>query len=131
MCNLNKINIGHCRKERELIKKENRHLSRVVSTCALNSHITWDKSRSIEKGEYCQGMIRRFKKIGGLGNKSILNGCENYVGCCAEQHAANALVKKNYSYLRLLKKIQFSDARRARTLEIIKPCKNCKSLFNI
>lgn len=129
MYDLNRINIGHCRSERQLSKKEKRHLSRVVSTCEYHHNIAWDRSRSIYDGEYCQGMIDRFEQIGGLGNKSTIVGCNNYVGCCAEQHAANSLILKTPTIGSRYTNIRFSEARRARTLEIIKPCKNCRHLF--
>lgn len=131
MFDLDRINICNCRSERKLTKKEKRHLSRVVSTCAFYGYITWDRSRHIREGEYCQGMINRFRPLGGIGNRSSLVGCENYVGCCAEQHAANALILKCPVIVNSLSDICFSKARRARTLEIIKPCKNCKMLFTL
>jgi hypothetical protein len=128
---LEKINIGHCRSERKLIKKEKKHLSRVVSTCEFQNYIKWDKSRAVRDGEYCHEMLKLFQKIGGVRNKSSIPGCENYVGCCAEQHAANALVITCPAIGKKYENINFSNARRARTLEIIKPCKNCKMLFNL
>ncbi len=51
----------------------------------------------------------------------------NYLGCCAEVNAADHLMTK----LRYLnpKDINFSNARRPRTMQIIPPCQNCKSTF--
>lgn len=127
---LDRMNIGHCRTVRK-VKKEKRHLSTVVSTCACYNDVTWDKSRAIDDGEYCQGMISIFREIGGIGNISSIAGCKNYVGCCAEQHAANAMVIRNPIIGNRYSDMHFSKARRARTLEIVKPCKNCKNLFSL
>lgn len=53
----------------------------------------------------------------------------NYLGCCAEIDAADHVMSK----LRDLKpdEVNFSDARRPRTMQIVPPCKNCKSTFSL
>jgi hypothetical protein len=53
----------------------------------------------------------------------------NFLGCCAEVDAADYIMTK----LRHLdpNQVDFSNARRPRTMQIIPPCKNCKSTFSI
>ncbi len=53
----------------------------------------------------------------------------NFVGNCAEVKAANQVLLK----LKHLhpEEINFSNARRPRTMQIIPPCKNCKFVFNL
>lgn len=53
----------------------------------------------------------------------------NLLGCCAEVNAADYVMSK----LRYLKpnQIVFSNARRPRTMQIVPPCKNCKSIFSL
>ena len=52
----------------------------------------------------------------------------NFLGCCAEVHAANKLLFKA-KYIDV-EDIKFSDAIRPRTMQKIKTCKNCKTTFN-
>ena len=64
-------------------------------------------------------------KIGDL--YSRVNG--NCIGCCAEVNAANTVLHK-LPYLNL-GEIEFSNARRPRTMQIIPACKNCKITFSL
>jgi hypothetical protein len=53
----------------------------------------------------------------------------NFLGCCAEVNAADNLMTK----LRYLnpKDINFSNARRPRTMQIVPTCQNCISTFKL
>lgn len=67
-------------------------------------------------------------KLSSLGEiYTKVNG--NFLGCCAEVDAADHVMTK----LRHLNtnQVNFSNARRPRTMQIIPPCKNCKSIFSI
>lgn len=62
-------------------------------------------------------------KIGPIGTK----GLDNYIGCCCEVRASNAVITKWTSVS--ICDIEFTEAIRPRTGQIIKRCKNCKQIF--
>lgn len=53
----------------------------------------------------------------------------NFLGCCAEVNAANRVLHK-LPHLKLYE-IDFANARRPRTMQIIPPCLNCKITFSL
>lgn len=63
-------------------------------------------------------------KLGGLGVKT---SCGNTLGRCAEFRAANELLLNNPNLK--LKDIQFTQAVRPRTGEVVPRCENCTNIF--
>jgi RHS repeat-associated protein len=61
--------------------------------------------------------------VGGVGARNA----GNVVGCCSEFRVANELMLKNPSLSPT--DIKFTPAIRPRTMEIIPPCENCKTIF--
>lgn len=67
------------------------------------------------------------QRIGPIGSQSPL--CDNYIGACAEPHAAhNVLIAHPQVGV---KQLVFSYAFRPRTKMILPYCLNCKSVFNV
>jgi len=67
----------------------------------------------------------RIIAIGKIGQRNI-NGVKHPLGYCAEQNVANRLLLDKDM---LIDNIQFSDAIRPRTGEVIDYCNHCKTLF--
>lgn len=65
-------------------------------------------------------------ELGGVGTKTASG---NTVGCCGEFRAANELLLKNPSATP--SQVNFTDAIRPRTGEVIPPCENCKTTFGL
>ncbi len=61
-------------------------------------------------------------KIAPIGTK----GKDNYVGCCCEVRASNQILQRRIAPL---KNIQFTDAIRPRTNQVISRCLNCQTVF--
>ncbi len=53
-------------------------------------------------------------------------GIDNFVGCCCEVRASNQILLNRAAPL---KNIQFTDAIRPRTNQIIRRCMNCQTVF--
>lgn len=68
-----------------------------------------------------------------LGENSNIKGTGNIVGHCAENHAANNLMRKDKSFggEENIKKIEFSKALITRTGETIAYCNNCTTAYNV
>lgn len=68
-----------------------------------------------------------------LGGKSKIKGTGNIVGHCAENHAANNLMRKdkNFGDKENILKIEFSKALITRTGETIDYCNNCTTAYNV
>lgn len=66
-------------------------------------------------------------KLGPIGYKGYL--CSNYVGACAEPHAARGILS-SYPCVTLTDLV-FSYAFRPRTKNVIRYCRNCVSVFNL
>ena len=66
-------------------------------------------------------------KLRELGNLYTHNGI-NIIGNCAEVNAANQILEVNSSIP--LNRIQFSEALRPRTKQIINRCSNCNNTFS-
>lgn len=65
-------------------------------------------------------------ELGGVGTKTASG---NTVGCCGEFHAGNELLLKNPSATPT--SVNFTDAIRPRTGEVVPPCENCTSIFGL
>ena len=63
-------------------------------------------------------------EMGGIGTKTASG---NTVGCCAEFQAGNKLLLDNPSATP--QQINFTDAIRPRTGQVVPPCENCKTTF--
>ena len=72
---------------------------------------------------------RRIKDADGFKKASL---CIHPLGQCAEQHAANDLLKmKGAANLNIKKDIFFSKAVRPVNMKDFPPCDNCKKLFDL
>lgn len=69
----------------------------------------------------------KLKMIGVIGGKSIVDGCDNEVGRCAEVKVANTILEKDKKAT--ITSIEFTRAIRPRTLEPLKRCGNCIAVF--
>lgn len=84
-------------------------------------------SNKVDGGFYkCTPVLAsKLSTLGPIGVPSRF--CKNRVGYCAEPHAARGMIIKHSCKL---EKLFFSKALRPRTMECIKPCKNCKRTFS-
>lgn len=102
-----------------------------VCSCSASgqSMIFTGQSGQMRRNETHSSLESEFKsKLGGLaGDKSKIITCDNRIGHCAEQHAANTTLKRT-SCMNVLQ-IKFSLVYRPRTLQIIESCDNCTSIF--
>lgn len=64
----------------------------------------------------------KLEKIGNIGTKGI----DNVLGCCSEVRASNQILMVRQAPIR---NIQFTDAIRPRTGQVIRRCKNCTNVF--
>lgn len=69
------------------------------------------------------------KALGEIGSKRDENICKNYIGGCAEPHAARSVMKKNNTAT--VNGLVFSYAYRPRTKMVIRYCRNCTDVFNV
>lgn len=67
----------------------------------------------------------RLSKLGEIGKRTQY--CRNPIGNCAEQHAGNNFM--NALHYKNINGLYFSESVRPRTMEIIPPCDNYKSIF--
>lgn len=65
--------------------------------------------------------------LGDIGGKRSV--CKNYIGACAEPHAARAVMMKNPAVE--IDDLVFSYAYRPRTKTVLRYCRNCVDVFNI
>lgn len=65
--------------------------------------------------------------LGNIGGKR--DECKNYIGACAEPHAARAVMIDHPTVL--VRDLVFSYAYRPRTKTVIRYCRNCTDVFNI
>lgn len=101
------------------------------SCCYTNTPVFHDCSKCSTGVVYDPRLVNQFRRLGGnIG--AIVIGCDNTLGCCAEQHAANLLLQRTFGITRMytLERINFSKAYRPRTMEVIPMCNNCKRIFN-
>ena len=72
-------------------------------------------------------------KLGGnVGEESLITGCGYPIGNCAEQHAANRVLKdlEGNRINRDVSDLSFTKAVRPRTMQKIDYCLNCETLFS-
>lgn len=99
-----------------------------VVSCSIigSSNHKEDYSRPCQNYSYKEPILGALSKVGQIGAKSSF--CHNYIGNCAEPHAANLLLKglrKTPSIVDFV----FGDTIRPRTMQVLPYCKNCKKTF--
>ena len=67
------------------------------------------------------------KVLGNIGSKR--DECKNYIGACAEPHAARGVMSDNTNVM--VRDLVFSYAYRPRTKAVIRYCRNCTDVFNV
>lgn len=137
-----RINIQNITRIDEELKEKCRQLSRYVKDNCLHANskvasISYDSthisrayvavSGNPKEVNYTLEMENAIKKIGKIGER-YPKDTGTYLGACAEQHAANEVVRDGQKDI---DKIKFSMAIRPRTKLPVKPCTNCKKLFKI
>ncbi len=97
------------------------HHIKVVTACGLSNNYP----------PFLQNIIEL--RCGLIGSqKKQSNGRIYTVGCCAEQRAARDIFNKipiNQQNKKNFRNLVFTEARRPRTMQIIKYCSICKSIF--
>lgn len=71
-------------------------------------------------------LLTELKKLGNIGDK--VNGYS--VGYCAEVYAANKVLATSNVSINI-KQIRFSPTIRPRTMQMLKYCSNCLTIFNV
>lgn len=66
--------------------------------------------------------------LGHIGDNSRLEPHHYIVGNCAEQHAGNKYMHKYHEVN--TDNLYFTESVRPRTMEVMQPCENCKTMFN-
>ena len=100
-----------------------------VSSCCFKSHRLFHAySKGLTNVKFDRRIMRKFNELGGIKEGHVL-GCENKLGHCAEQRAANDLLYKTHDIKKEIKYILFSRAFRPRTMKVIPMCDNCKYIF--
>jgi hypothetical protein len=105
----------------------------VVVSCAsswtLASTSRCSKSGKVNSISYKEtpNLETALKVLGGIGTRRY--GCYNYIGACAEPHAAR-VVMKDIPTLTVVDLV-FSYAYRPRTKMVIPYCRNCIDVFNV
>lgn len=125
---INKENYKYCIKiYKKILAGQIKDRPRVSVTCARNGEGRYFSafSRSPQNKYFYPLLHAKIQKLGGVGSMGLSN---NKLGACAEQHAANAVLRSRNC---LIKDILFSKALIIRTKKRIKYCDNCKALFNI
>lgn len=83
-------------------------------------------SKSYEQTPELEAALRT---LGEIGSKRDENICKNYIGGCAEPHAARSVMKENPAAT--VQDLVFSYAYRPRTKMVIRYCRNCTDVFNV
>ena len=65
--------------------------------------------------------------LGDIGKQR--NGCKNYIGACAEPHAARTVMMS--CNVNDVKDLAFSYAYRPRTKSVLRYCRNCTDIFEV
>ena len=65
--------------------------------------------------------------LGDIGKQRA--GCKNYIGACAEPHAARTVMMS--ANVLDIKELAFSYAYRPRTKTVLRYCKNCTDIFDV
>ena len=80
--------------------------------------------RSYQKTPSLEAALSALGDIGG--KRSV---CKNYIGACAEPHAARSVMVCNPTVI--IDDLVFSFAYRPRTKSVIRYCRNCTDTFNV
>ena len=85
-------------------------------------------SQSPQGKKWIDALRRVMCRLGTIGKPSRIS--RNVIGRCAEQHSCNNLgAKVRIASEGDLRRIRFSDTVRPRTMQVLDPCANCKSIF--
>ena len=102
----------------------------VVSACCFKSSlIVHSHSKCLTNTKFDLRLMKKFNQLGGI-KYGHVPGCENKLGHCAEQRAANDLLYHVKDRKRKIKDILFSKAIRPRTMMEIPMCDNCCYVFD-
>lgn len=96
----------------------NRYRCSIINTSGKVVKTSFHKTPSLEAA---------LKALGTIGSKR--NGCNNYIGACAEPHAARSVLETSPGSA--VKNLVFSYAYRPRTKMMIRYCGNCTKVFNV
>ena len=90
-----------------------------------------ETSGKVDSNSYAQTpkLESALRTLGAIGGKRDENICKNYIGGCAEPHAARTVMKENN--IATVNGLVFSYAYRPRTKMVIRYCRNCTDVFNI
>lgn len=124
--------VDRWRKIRKKDPEDKDYPAMMVSCCVSPSNsslkiYTKHSCKPLKKFYKNTSLITEMELLGKIGKGSKI--CANPVGQCAEQHAAEMLLRDNPTYP--IKKILFSTAFRPRTNEAFDYCDNCIKIFNI
>lgn len=111
------------RKYAEKLHKKKEYPATIIAA-GYKKSIAADRSRACDSSLLHKKLYLKLISQGGLFVR--VNG--NVLGCCSEVNAGNKILRI-LSYLNL-NQINFSDAIRPRTMQIIKRCKNCNTTFS-
>ena len=81
-------------------------------------------SRSYQKTPLLEAALMALGSVGGKRDE-----CKNYIGACAEPHAARAVMIEHPNVA--VNDLVFSYAYRPRTKTVIRYCRNCTDVFNV
>jgi hypothetical protein len=95
------------------------HVTAITNTSGKVNQTSYQKTPELEKA--------LTEKLGRIGSKR--NECHNYIGACAEPHAAREVMLQNTASI--VDTLVFSYAYRPRTKMVMRYCKNCTEVFNI
>jgi len=90
-----------------------------------------ETSGKVDSNSYAQTpkLESALRTLGAIGGKRDENICKNYIGGCAEPHAARTVMKENNNAT--VNGLVFSYAYRPRTKMVIRYCRNCTDVFNV
>lgn len=111
------------RKYAERLHKKREYPATIISA-GYKKSIATDRSRACDASLLHKRLYLKLISQGGLFVR--VNG--NVLECCSEVNAGNKILQR-LSYLNL-NQINFSDAIRPRTMQIVRTCRNCNTTFN-
>lgn len=117
-----------CRQIEAYIRENYRHsYNKVAAICYDTRHISnayADVSHAPGNTQFAPSLEAEMRRRGNIGQ---FVG-HTMIGACAEQHAANAVIKNGQPDLTML---AYSSPIRPRTKLRVKPCSNCKNILGI
>lgn len=130
-----KLNKAHALYVSDLI--ERKEFVSATAGCELNGFISCDKSRNWVGVHYHIDLVNAINnklkhKIGEHCDVSA-SGHSLTIGVCAEQHAANNVLKDAFPYENTnydVAKLTFTKAVRPKGKKVIEPCVNCNTIFS-